>query len=267
MKTKDIIKNLRVDSKYYGEYGKQWLSNSDVYTLLYDREQYGCKVDVNERMLKGSYLHTLIFEPHKKKDYIIWDKTLTRQAKAYQDYIKENDLDIILTRREADEVEEQAEWLMDKNNPKTHKNKIGNTPIVDFLHDKKALREEPMVGEIFGVDFKGKADLISKDIILDLKRTSDVKNFPKKVKYDSAYDTQAFIYSTLLGLPFVFLVIGEKKKTYADGSIYWEMGVHAATEEVLVRGKRKTQQAVNLYIDQQEGTTDIISYIYNTILT
>ena len=45
------------------------------------------------------------------------------------------------------------------------------------------------------------------------------------------------------------------------------MGVHAATEEVLVRGKRKTQQAVNLYIEQQEGTTDIKSYIYNTILT
>ena len=72
-----------------------------------------------------------------------------------------------------------------------------------------------MVGEIFGVDFKGKADLISKDIILDLKRSGDVKNFPKKVKYESSYDTQAFIYSTLLGLPFVFLVIGDKKKTYA----------------------------------------------------
>ena len=67
MKTKEIIKNLRDDSKYYGEYGKQWLSNSDVYTLLYDTQQYGCKVDVNERMLKGSYLHTLCLQPGKKR--------------------------------------------------------------------------------------------------------------------------------------------------------------------------------------------------------
>ena len=252
MKTKDIIKNLRIDSKYYGEYGKQWLSNSDVYTLLYDTQQYGCKVEVNERMLKGSYLHTLCLQPWKKEDYIIWDKTDTR-SKAYKEYLVENNLDIMLTRKEADEVEEQAEWLMDKNNPKTHKNKIGNTPIVDFLHDKKALREEPMVGEIFGVDFKGKADLISKDIILDLKRSGDVKNFPKKVKYESSYDTQAFIYSTLLGLPFVFLVIGDKKKTYADGTIYWDMGVHAATDDVLVRGKRKTQRAVTLLHRRARG--------------
>ena len=266
MKTKDIIKNLRVDSKYYGEYGKQWLSNSDVYTLLYDREQYGCKTTVTDSMLKGSYLHTLIFQPHKKKDYIIWDKTDTR-GKAYKEYLVENNLDIILTRKEADEVEEQAEWLMDKNNPKTLNNKIGNTPIVDFLHDKKAKREEPIVGEIFGVDFKGKADLISNDIILDLKRTNDVKRFPNKVKYESSYDTQAFIYQTLFGLPFVFLVIGDKKKTRADGTIYYDMGVHAATDEVLIRGKRNTQEAVMRYIEEQEGTSNLESFIYNTILT
>ena len=266
MKTKDIIKNLRVDSKYYGEYGKQWLSNSDVYTLLYDREQYGCKTTVTDSMLKGSYLHTLCFQPSKKENYIIWDKTDTR-GKAYKEFLLENNLDIILTRKEADEVEEQAEWLMDKNNPKTNKNTIGTTPIVDFLHDKKALREEPAVGEIFNVDFKCKCDLISKDIIIDLKRTNDVKRFPNKVKYESSYDTQAFIYQTIVGLPFIFLVIGDKKKTHADGSIYYDMGVHAATDEVLVRGKRKTQEAVNFYIEEQEGTSNLESYIYNTILT
>ena len=45
------------------------------------------------------------------------------------------------------------------------------------------------------------------------------------------------------------------------------MGVHAATDEVLVRGKRKTQEAVNFYIEEQEGTSNLESYIYNTILT
>ena len=67
MKTKDIIKNLRDDSKYYGDYGKKWLSNSDVYTLLHDEEQYGCPTDVTEKMLRGSYFHALCLEPKKLK--------------------------------------------------------------------------------------------------------------------------------------------------------------------------------------------------------
>ena len=34
-KTKEI-QELRDDKKYYGEYGKEWLSNSDITQLLND---------------------------------------------------------------------------------------------------------------------------------------------------------------------------------------------------------------------------------------
>ncbi len=31
---KEILEELRDDSKYYGDFGKQYLSNSDIYSLL-----------------------------------------------------------------------------------------------------------------------------------------------------------------------------------------------------------------------------------------
>ena len=33
-----ILEKLKEDSFYYGEYGQQWLSNSDIYTLLNEYE-------------------------------------------------------------------------------------------------------------------------------------------------------------------------------------------------------------------------------------
>ncbi len=31
-----VLEKLNWDKYYYGEYGQQWLSNSDIYTLLND---------------------------------------------------------------------------------------------------------------------------------------------------------------------------------------------------------------------------------------
>jgi len=267
MSNKEIIKNLRDDKKYYGDYGKKWLSNSDVYKLLYDEEQYGCKTKVTDKMIRGSYFHTLCLEPKKKDTYLIWDQTETR-GKAYKEFLVEHGLDIALTRKEADQVEEQAEWFLDKNNPKTNDNTIGKKSIYEYITDKKAKTELPGIEKIFNVEFKGKADLlISNDIILDYKTTDNVKRFPQAVKFDSSYDTQAFIYQSIFKLPLVFLAIGNIKKTRKDGTKYYEIGIHPSTDEVLLRGKQKTQEAVSRYLQHKEGTRNIESFIYNTILT
>ena len=262
----ESLKNLKDDKKYYGDYGKKWLSNSDVYTLLHDEEQYGCPTDVTEKMLRGSYFHALCLEPKKAKDFVVWDKTDSRGV-AYKKFLEENDLKIALPRKEADQVEEQVEWFMDKNNPKTNSNMIGGLSVYDYLIDKKAKREQPGIENIFDVEFKGKADLISNDVILDFKTTDNVKRFPQAVKFDSSYDTQAFIYQSIFKLPFVFVVIGNKKQTYSDGTKYYEMGIHPASDEVLIRGKQKTQEAVKRYLQHKDGTRNIKSFIYNTILT
>ena len=265
----ESLKNLKDDKKYYGDYGKKWLSNSDVYTLLHDEEQYGCKTKMTEKMIKGSYFHTLCLEPKKKDSYMVWEQAT--RGKAYKEFLIENGLDpnfdVVITRREVEEVEEQVDWFLDKNNPKTNSNMIGGLSVYDYLIDKKAKKEQPGIENIFDVEFKGKADLISNDVILDFKTTDNVKRFPQAVKFDSSYDTQAFIYQSIFKLPFVFIVIGNKKLTYSDGTKYYEMGIHPASDEVLIRGKQKTQEAVKRYIQHKDGTRNIKSFIYNTILT
>ena len=89
---------------------------------------------------------------------------------------------------------------------------IGGKSIYEFISDKKAKREEPGIEKIFDVEFKGKADLISNDIILDFKTTDNVKRFPQAVKFESSYDTQAFIYQSIFKLPLVFIAVGNIKK-------------------------------------------------------
>lgn len=269
MSNKEIIKNLRDDKKYYGDYGKKWLSNSDVYKLLHDEEQYGCKTKVTDKMIRGSYFHTLCLEPKKKDTYLIWDQAT--RGKAYKEFLVENGLDpeydIAITSREVEQVEEQAEWFLDKNNPKTNDNTIADKSVYEYITDKKAKTELPGIEKIFNVDMKGKADLVSNGIILDYKTMDNVKRFPQAVKFDSSYDTQAFIYQSIFKLPLVFIAVGNIKKTRKDGTKYYEMGVHPSTDEVLLRGKQKTQEAVSRYLKHKEGTRNIESFIYNTILT
>ncbi len=41
MKKTEILKRLKNDEDYYGDFGKQYLSNSDIYTLLNNPLAYG----------------------------------------------------------------------------------------------------------------------------------------------------------------------------------------------------------------------------------
>ena len=61
----DIIEMLRDDTNYYGDFGKQYLSNSDIGTLLKDPSQFGVSIPDNQNFAKGRYFHQLILEPSK----------------------------------------------------------------------------------------------------------------------------------------------------------------------------------------------------------
>ena len=68
--------------------------------------------------------------------------------------------------------------------------------------------EVPMITELFGNKWKGKADIVNHDekLIIDLKTTADIEKFQWSAnKYN--YDSQAYIYSKLFGYEFLFIVI------------------------------------------------------------
>ena len=60
MDKQKALKKLKKDEHYYGEFGKQYLSNSDVYTLLNNPLELGKPSKPNPNFLIGGYFHTAI---------------------------------------------------------------------------------------------------------------------------------------------------------------------------------------------------------------
>ena len=64
MSRNNIIEKLRNDEHYYGEFGKLYLSNSDISTLLKDPLALGKPSKQIPAFLIGGYFHTAILTKH-----------------------------------------------------------------------------------------------------------------------------------------------------------------------------------------------------------
>ena len=71
MKHEEIIDRLRNDEDYYGDFGKQYLSNSDIPALLRNPLAFKEYMGMTSAFLVGGYFHTAILEPDKLKKYRI----------------------------------------------------------------------------------------------------------------------------------------------------------------------------------------------------
>ena len=69
MSKNEIIEKLKIDEHYYGDFGKQYLSNSDISTLLKDPLALGKPSKPSPAFLVGGYFHTAILEPEKLKNF------------------------------------------------------------------------------------------------------------------------------------------------------------------------------------------------------
>ena len=119
MNKEAIIKKLREDEHYYGDFGKQYLSNSDIGTLLNNPLALGEQLKPSSAFLVGGYFHTAILEPNKLKKYKVIESS-TRNTKHYKEI---SDGEMCLLQEEADMVEAMTEKLL-KNRIKL--NVIGN---------------------------------------------------------------------------------------------------------------------------------------------
>ncbi len=231
--TKKIIDRLRNDEDYYGEFGQQFLSNSNISTLLKNPARLRDKQVNVPAFLVGGYFHTAILEPEKLNSFKIVEAT-TRNTKKYKEL---SEGEMCLLQHEVDQVELMQEAVM--------ANDVCRDLIAPVLGNY--IYEEPAVIELFGNMWKGKADIVNHDekLVIDLKTTSDIEKFRWSAsKYN--YDSQAYIYSKLFGYEMVFIVIDKNTK---------QIGVFDCSPDFYKRGEdkvRRASEAYDLYYGDEE---------------
>ena len=187
---KEVLKN---DDQYYGEYGRKFLSNSNVDVLINNPKDYGKPTEQTKAMLLGRYFHTAMLEPNKTGLYKVID-VASRNTKLYKEAVEESSEEMLLLLKEREEC---MDWVSSMKS---------NIQFFDDIYEPGNAYEVPGVEKIRGVWWKGKADIITKDYIIDLKTTSDIQKFSRSAKRYN-YDSQCYIYQQIFGKPLVFYVV------------------------------------------------------------
>jgi|TARA_R110002153_G_scaffold83687_6_gene210179 hypothetical protein len=242
---KDILDKLRDDEQYYGAFGKQYLSNSDIGTLLSNPMNFRKPQADNVNFHKGRYFHQLILEPEKASETKFVDVS-TRTTKAYKEYLTTVPQDIVMLEKEGQEIRDCVSAMMQ------------NLSFFEGVRQEGCEYEVPMVKEIQGMMWKGKADIICPDKIIDLKSTGDITKFKWSAsKYN--YDSQCYIYQELFGKPLVFYVVDKTTKM---------LGIYHPSAEFIERGRNKVTEAIKVY-DKFFGDNpqeDINEFYINEVL-
>jgi len=227
MKKEDIIEKLRDDYHYYGEFGQQYLSNSNIKTLLKNPLDLHKPTKSNPNFLIGGYFHTAILEPDKIKNFKIVESS-SRNTKMYKEI---SGGELCLLQHEVDMIEALVEKVMD--------NDVCRGLIFSNDRRQQVQYEEPAIAEIGGQMWKGKADIVNHEekLIVDLKTTADLDKFRWNAKKYN-YDSQAYIYRELFGYEMIFLAID--KKTGQIGLFDCSTGFYAS-------GKEKLDKACEMY--------------------
>lgn len=219
-----ILELLKNDQEYYAGVGKNYLSNSDIGTLLNNPKEFGVPREDNKAFMEGRYFHQLILEPEKAKDIKYVDAS-TRTTKIYKEFCEENNLPFCLLQKEVEDIQSLVGIIN------------GNIAFFEELYKKGNQYEIPAIAEIQGMMWKGKADIVTDDSIIDLKTTSDIDKFKWNAKKYN-YDSQCYIYQMLFGKPLVFYVIDKTTGV---------LGIFRPTEEFIKSGEDKVGRAIEVF--------------------
>jgi|TARA_R110002096_G_scaffold392755_2_gene587754 hypothetical protein len=218
-----IIERLRNDEDYYGKFGKQYMSNSDIGTLLKDPLSLGVSLTKTVPMLIGGYFHTAVLEPDKLHQFTIIEAS-TRNTKKYKEI---SGGEMCLLQHEVDMINVMSEKL------------LANNVIKDLIQNSNNEYEKPGLTKLNDLTWKGKADILNHDdkLIIDLKTTNDIDAFKYSAKKYN-YDSQAYIYSKIFGYEFLFIAID--KNTH-------KIGLFDCSTEFYQRGEDKVAKACEIY--------------------
>ena len=223
----EIIKRLNNDDDYYGDFGRQYLSNSDIKDLLEDPKEFKQPKPMESNLLYGQAFHdAIMFGKSKHFDEAV--ESSTRTTKIYKEVEAEKG-QMVLLQKEVDDIIELYQAGID--------NKI----VRELLEREDIQFEVPMIAEMTenNILWKGKADIVTEDAIYDIKTSSNAGSFLSSSRTWN-YDSQAYIYSYMFQKPMIFLVFDKKKKTVHQFDV---------SDETYERGYDKVQRAEQEYLD------------------
>tara|TARA_R110002049_G_scaffold40639_2_gene123492 strand:+ start:540 stop:1334 length:795 start_codon:yes stop_codon:yes gene_type:complete len=229
----ELIHNMDNDEFYYKLCGKNMLSSSNAKLLLdsYKKYYYITKYGMSEsQALRDGWLfHTAILEPHvfERQHFTKVKSKNTVEFKAALKEYEGNTEVKVFTSAEKSSAERLADAF------------LKNSQLVQYLNGAKF--EVPIAGEVMGMPFRGKADIITKDGgIIDLKTTTNIGKF-KYSAQNFSYDLQCYIYCQLFNVhykDFYFIAIDKDSLVPKVCSV---------SEEFYYKGEEKCQRAIDEY--------------------
>ena len=265
MDREKIIKKLQSDTEYYGEFGKQFLSASNIRQLLYEPTQFN-KTLKTLPLLEGRYFHTAVLEPDKLEAIPIFNSA-SRNTNAFKQFVVEQEVHSydVLLEKEKEKLNSLVDTL------------LGHFKVFDIITGQEY--EVPNIKEIHGQMFKGKCDVLVSSpfevsvedrdgnisiweypdgAVVDLKTSGDISKF-RHSSMAYCYDSQAYIYQELFDKPMLFIAIDKK-----HGTIKFS----PCSEEFIFSGETKVKQAIKIYekFYSDDAIYDINDYIYTEVL-
>lgn len=223
----EILNKMDDDTFYYGELNKLALSSSSLKQLLSSPKTYKYSLEYgtpeSQPLRDGWLFHTAILEPDVFNAQIFID-VQSKNTKKYKEAKAE--FGKVFTMKEKSDAERLADAF------------LRNEHALQLITDCEF--EVPAIGEVKGMPFRGKADVLGKDRIVDLKTTTDIKGFHYAAK-KYGYDVQCYLYCQLFDKTydeFKFLALDK-------GSL--DIGIFDCSEEFYYQGEEKVEKAIDLY--------------------
>ena len=224
----ELLERMEDDSFYYGELNKLALSSSSLKQLLSSPKTYKFSLEYgsgeSSALRAGALFHWAILEPQKfaEQKFVEVQSRNTKKFKEAQ-----AEFGTVYTAKERSETERLVDAF--------YRNEHAKELIT------KAEFEIPAIDNVLDFPFRGKADVLATNRIVDLKTSSsNLKDFHYSAnKY--GYDVQCYLYCNLFGKThkeFYFLVLDK-------GSL--DIGIFNCSEEFYYRGEQKVEKALDLY--------------------
>jgi len=259
-----VLDKLQDDVNYYGDYGKQFLSYSDIRVLFTTPNLFKQDILKSKPLIEGSYFHTAMLEPDRINEYEIVD-VASRSTKAYKEVCPPGE--ILLLRKEQEHLDNLVSTMKD------------NLEMSSIIYTKNNKFEVPETESIMNNMWKGKADIVtdtafqvvaedkdgieqvinySDGAVIDLKTTSDMTKFRYSF-FTYNYDAQSYIYQRLFNKPMLFLIIDKQTM---------RLSMRPVSPDSIERGKLKVEKATKIYekFFGDKATHDVNTFIDKQII-